>query len=114
MGIPTKLGAVSTRIIPMLLVAMTSTVAARADRLAVLPIEAAQRPAPVEHADRLAVDLLEKGHRVLAPADTVAKLSSGGAGAPDWAARVLQTIDGARAALTRLDRRTAAISARSI
>jgi hypothetical protein len=79
-----------------------------ADRIAVLAIESPSAPPPVVQADHVAAALLTKGHRVVAPADAASRLTSGDAGAgPDWAARQLQAIDAARAALTRLDRRFA-------
>ena len=88
---------------------------ARADRIAVVPLEAPGRPAPVIEGDRLAADLLQKGHRVIAGADALARLSSGEAEAgPDWGARTIQAIGMARAALARLDRAFALSTARRV
>src|SRR6185436_15170468 len=82
--------------------------AAWADRVAVLPLESGGHPAPILEADQLASDLIAKGHRVVAPADVIARLAAGDAGAgADWAARLIESIDAARSALTRLDRRFA-------
>jgi hypothetical protein len=82
--------------------------AASADRVAVLPLESGGHPAPILEADQLASDLIAKGHRVVAPADVIARLAAGDAGAgADWAARLVESIDAARSALTRLDRRFA-------
>jgi hypothetical protein len=89
--------------------------AARADRLAVLPLESPGHPAPAIEADKLSADLIARGHRVVASADALARISAGNEGAgPDWAAQTIQSIDAARAALTRLDRAVASNMARRI
>jgi hypothetical protein len=78
---------------------------ARADRIAVLALPTPQAPEPIDAADRLAAELLAKGHRVIAEADVRARVSAGDAAAgSDWAAQTIQAISSARAALTRLDR----------
>jgi hypothetical protein len=78
---------------------------AAADRLAVVALDAPGHPTPVLEADQLGADLIARGHRVIAGADTVARISTGNQGAgPDWAAKILQSIEASRAALTRLDR----------
>jgi len=88
---------------------------ARADRIAILPLEVGGQPAPQVAADKLAADLLAQGHRVIASADVRARISAGNQGAgPDWAAQVQESVDAARAALTRLDRGLALTMARRI
>jgi hypothetical protein len=78
---------------------------AAADRLAVIALDAPGHPTPVLEADQLGADLIARGHRVIAGADAVARISTGNQGAgPDWAAQILQSIGASRAALTRLDR----------
>jgi hypothetical protein len=78
---------------------------AAADRLAIVALDAPGHPTPVLEADQLGADLISRGHRVIAGADTAARISTGNEGAgPDWAAQILQSIDASRAALTRLDR----------
>jgi hypothetical protein len=82
------------------------------DRVAVIALGS---PEPVLQADRAAATLAAKGHRVLGPADTAARLSSGDADVgADWAARTREAIDAARTALTRLDRRSAVSAERGI
>src|SRR5205807_2704658 len=77
---------------------------ASADRLAVVPLESPGHPPPALEAEQLSADLILRGHRVVAPADAIARISAGNEGAgPDWAAQTMQSIDAARAALTRLD-----------
>jgi hypothetical protein len=88
---------------------------ALADRIAVVPLESPGHVPPVIEADRLSADLAAKGHRVIASADALARLSSGDQGAgPDWGAELLQAVGTARAALTRLDRAFAMATARRI
>jgi hypothetical protein len=78
---------------------------ASADRLAVVPLESQSHPPPALEAEQLSADLTSRGHRVVASADAVARMSAGSQGAgPDWAAHVMQSIGAARSALTRLDR----------
>ncbi|HKQ70872.1 MAG TPA: hypothetical protein VJT73_16110, partial [Polyangiaceae bacterium] len=79
--------------------------AAVADRIAVIALDAPGQLPPLVEADRLGADLSARGHRVLGSADVMARISMGdqGAGA-DWAAQVIQSLDAARSALTRLDR----------
>src|SRR5437660_8544117 len=89
--------------------------AANADRLAVVPLESPGNVPPLLEAERLSADLIAHGHRVITSADAVARISQGNEGAgPDWAAQVLESIDAARAALTRLDRAVASNMARRI
>jgi PEGA domain len=89
--------------------------AARADRLAVVPLESPGHPAPRTVADQLAADLIRQGHRVIAGADVAARIAMGNQGASsNWAADLLNTIDAARAALTRLDLVFAANIARKV
>jgi hypothetical protein len=91
------------------------TLPARADRIAILPLEVGGQPAPQIAADKLAADLMAHGHRVIASADVLARISVGNQGAGlDWAAQVQESIDAARAALTRLDRALALAMARRI
>jgi hypothetical protein len=88
---------------------------ARADRLAVVPLESADRQPPVALADQLAADLIRRGHRVVAGADVAARLAMGNQGAGrDWAAELQKDIDAARSALTRLDRVFAGNVARKV
>lgn len=88
---------------------------ARAERLAVVPLEAPGRPAPQVAAEKLAADLIARGHRVVAGPDVMARVATGNEGAgPDWAAQLQESIDAARAALTRLDRGLALGMARRI
>lgn len=88
---------------------------ARAERLAIVPLEAPGRPAPQVAAEKLAADLIARGHRVVAGADVMARIAIGNQGAgPDWAAQLQESIDAARAALTRLDRALALGMARRI
>ncbi len=88
---------------------------ASADRVAVVPLESPGRPAPVQEADQLAADLMAHGHRLLPNADVVARISAGNQGAgPDWAAQLIQSVEAARSALTRLDRAFAVNMARRI
>ena len=92
---------------------LVSTV--RADRIAVVPLESPGHPAPSIEADKLSADLIARGHRVVASADALARISAGNEGAgADWAAQTIQSIDAARAALTRLDRVVASNMARRI
>ena len=78
---------------------------AQADRLAVVAFDTSGRPTPTAEADKLAADLATRGHRIAASTDTLAKVSAENQSAgADWAAKVMQSIGGARAALTPLDR----------
>jgi hypothetical protein len=95
------------------IVLMTST--ASADRLAVVPLESPGNGPPALEAERLSADLIAHGHRVITSADAVARISAGNEGAgPDWVAQVMQSVDAARAALTRLDRAVASNMAKRI
>jgi hypothetical protein len=88
---------------------------ARADRLAVVAFDAPGHPAPALEAEKLSADLTARGHRVVAGSDTLAKVSAENQGAgPDWAAKVMQSIGAARAALTRLDRSLAVNMANAV
>jgi len=88
---------------------------ASADRLAVVPFESPGHTAPALEAEQLSADLIARGHRVVSSADAVARISIGNQGAgPDWAAQVMQSIEAARATLTRLDRAIASNMARKI
>jgi hypothetical protein len=88
---------------------------ARADRLAVVAFESPDHAAPAVEAESLAAELAAHGHRVIASSDTLARVTAENQGAgADWAAKVLQSIGAARAALTRLDRALALGMANSI
>jgi hypothetical protein len=88
---------------------------ARAERLAVLPLESPDGHVALAAADKLAADLVREGHRVLSGADVAARLSAGNQTAGrDWAAEVLKEIDAGRAALTRLDQALAGNIARKV
>src|SRR5262249_49955100 len=88
---------------------------ARAERLAVVPLDAPGRPSPQVAAEKLAADLIARGHRVVAGPDVMARITTGNQGAgADWAAQLQESIDAARAALTRLDRGLALGMARRI
>jgi hypothetical protein len=77
---------------------------ARAERLAVLPLESPDGHVSLAAADKLAADLVHEGHRVLSGADVVARLSAGNQSAGrEWAADLLKDIEAGRAALARLD-----------
>jgi hypothetical protein len=94
---------------------VVSASAASADRLAVVPLESPGHAPPAIEAEQLSADLIARGHRVIASADAIARISAGNEGAgPDWAARVMQSIDASRAALTRLDRALATNMARRV
>src|SRR5262245_31498768 len=78
-------------------------------------MESPGHAAPVADADRVAAELLSKGHRTIASADVLARLAAGDQGAgPDWAALAVQEIGTARGALTRLDRESAATTSKRI
>jgi hypothetical protein len=95
--------------------ATLATTAAQAERLAMLPLEAPGQKAPHVAAEKLAAELIARGHRVLTSADVLARISMGNQGAgADWAAEVKESIDAARAALTRLNRGLALSMARRI
>jgi len=88
---------------------------ASAERLAVLPLESPGHQAPALEAERLSADLIAQGQRVVTSADALARISAGNEGTgPDWAAETIRAIDGARGALTRLDRAEALRIARNI
>jgi PEGA domain len=97
------------RTLPLAIALAASLLApsARADRIAILPLEAGGRPAPVVEGEQLGADLIAHGHRVLAAPDVLARVSAGDAVGADWAARLVDSIETARSALTRLDRRFA-------
>jgi hypothetical protein len=93
---------------------LQSTIA-HADRLAVLPLGSPGREPPMATADRLAADLIGRGHRVISGTDAMARIAVGNQGAgADWAAELITAIRGARAALTRLDRPLASSMAQRI
>src|SRR6188508_1053632 len=88
---------------------------ASADRLAVVPLGSPGREPPLAAADQLAADLIGHGHRVIAGADVMARITVGNEGAgADWAAELIAAIHAARAALTRLDRALASSMAQRI
>jgi len=86
-----------------------------AERVAVVALESPGHPTPALEADQLGADLLARGYRVIAAADAAARIAVGNQGSgADWAAQVMQSIDAARTALTRLDRTFASNIARQI
>jgi len=88
---------------------------ARAERLAVLPLESPDGHVALGAADKLAADLVREGHRVLSGAEVAARLNAGNQSAGrDWAAELLKDIDAGRAALTRLDQALASNIARKV
>jgi hypothetical protein len=89
--------------------------AAEAERVAVLPLGSPGHEPPLATADQLAADLIGRGHRVIASADAIARISVGNQGAgSDWAADQVAAVRAARAALTRLDRALASSMARRV
>ena len=94
---------------------LVQSTVAHADRLAVVPLAAPGREPPLAAADRLAADLIGRGHRVIAGADVMARITVGNEGAgADWAAELIAATRAARAALTRLDRALASSMAQRV